>query len=136
MRAFRQLAFFGLLTPLVLCFAEPELRPRAHVEVSQGLPASATNAVLNLVLTAPSSLPNWPNKQSGPWGLMKTTTAASTDPEGRYKEQRLLAIRPEGFVMTFAEVDTGVAYTNIVLFRYGEITETNTPRWKIVGQFE
>jgi hypothetical protein len=56
--------------------------------------------------------------------------------DGQYDENRLLAIRAEGFQMLFTERDGGVVQTNIVLFRYGEDTETNTLGWKIVGRFK
>ncbi|MGA2540252.1 MAG: hypothetical protein ABSG78_01685 [Verrucomicrobiota bacterium] len=55
---------------------------------------------------------------------------------GHYDEQRLLAIRAEGFVMLFTERDGGVVHTNAVLFRYGQTNETNTLGWKIVGRFK
>jgi len=74
-------------------------------------------------------------KMSGNRSFMSPVGLGS-DSSGHYDEERLLAIRADGFLMLFTKRDGGVGQTNAVLFRYGEATETNTLGWKIVGRFK
>jgi hypothetical protein len=53
-----------------------------------------------------------------------------------FEEERLIAIKTDGFEILFTKRENGVVQTNIVLFYYGQITQTNTLGWKIVGNFK
>jgi|ERR1039458_8638857 hypothetical protein len=141
MRLFQQVALSALLAAFVGCSdAVRESPPRTDVEVSQGLPPSVSNAVLHLVLISPTNAS--PTNHTEKYEMMGGNRSLDhpvgwgSNSSGRYDEDRLLAIREEGFVILFTKRDGGVVQTNAVLFRYGETTETNTLGWKIVGRFK
>ena len=108
---------------------------RPTVKIEPGLPASATNAVLQVRIHIPYGLPTNYASISGSRSL-KSPVGRGSDSTGFYSEQRLVAIHSDGFVMLFTVRDAGVTKTNTVLFRYGETTETNTMGWKIDGHFK
>jgi len=129
---------FGLLANFVgRSEAERKLPAHSDVEVSPGLPASVSNAVLRIIQVTPTNATptTYREKTSGHRSL-GSPVGSGGDSVGHYHENRLLAIRAEGFLMLFTSRDGGVVQTNVVLFRYGEVTETNTLGWKIVGQFK
>lgn len=138
MRLFQQIALITLLAAFIGCSdAARESAPRTDVEVSPGLPASASNAVLHLVLISPTNaLPTSPHEMIGGNRSLAHPVGSGSDSSGRQDEDRLLAIRPDGFLMMFSKRYGSVVHTNVVLFRYGETTETNTLGWKIVGRFK
>jgi hypothetical protein len=138
MPIFRIAALLGSLTALVGCSdKEQKLPPRAYVDIFPGLPASVSNAVLHLVLVTPTnaSPTNYSGKVSGNRSL-EYPVGSSSAGAGHYDEERLLAIRAEGFLMVFTKLKGIAVETSVVLFRYAEVTETNTLGWTIVGQFK
>jgi hypothetical protein len=56
--------------------------------------------------------------------------------DGRYNEERLVAIRADGFLILFTQREGGFTQTNIILFPYGQTTETNALGWQIVGRYK
>ena len=136
----RQILVFALLLAFVGCSdGERKSSTRQVVEVSQNLPASLSNAVLNLHIREPiDSLATnhsiWGGDRSlkspvGSGGVIDGTNAS-------FQEERLIAIVSDGFEVLFTRRDNGVVQTNIVLFHYGEVTQTNTLDWSIVGKFK
>ena len=112
--------------------------PRISVEVAQDLPPSLSNAVLHLVIVEPSDASptnNYASKMTGNRSL-KSPVGSSSVSDGHYQEERLVAISADGFVMRFTKDDGQGVRTNVVLFRYGETTETNALGCKIVGRFK
>jgi hypothetical protein len=133
----RRLPIAILILPMAMigCSRGQEQHPpRIHVEVSQGLPASVTSAVLSLKLSmtngtvssASSPSLDCPISAGGGW----------YGHHHDYQEERLLSIRADGFLMFLKIRDDSLTQTNIVLFRYGETTETNMLGWRIVGRFK
>ena len=122
--------------------------PYPTVEVSTNVPASLFNAELNLKIRG-SSDPRTTN-YSG-WYL--SGDVSLTGPSGgssgfggtidEWDEQRLIAINTEGFKVLFTKrwrlAGLGQKInqeTNVILFRFGQVTETNALGWRIVGKFK
>jgi hypothetical protein len=124
----------GLLLILWVCAGHGGHSP-SKVEVSPGLPASSTSAVLHLNLFFPSdaSAGNWTQTISGSFSLKMP---GIPDIRSQGEEERLIAIRADGFVMRFTKRDGGETQTTFVLFPFGRTTETNTLGWKIIGNFK
>ena len=121
---------------------------KQSVEVSTNVPASLFNAELDLKIRG-SSDPRTTN-YSG-WYL--SGHASLTGPGGssgslggtidEWDGYRLIAINSEGFEVLFTKrwrlAGLGQKLneeTNVILFRYGQVTETNALGWKIVGKFK
>lgn len=117
------------------------------VEVSSGLPASATNAVLFLRayefsdISSTNLYSSWGGSRSmqyqGGGGSFVNGTNET------WHHEQLIAINAEGFEMLFTKKwrFTGPGQkinqeTNVTLFRFGQITETNTLGWSIIGKFK
>jgi hypothetical protein len=113
---------------------------RPRVELTPDLPASATNAVLYLSLAASA------DTLSNHWTQTVTTISGSLSRKrpvmpgghsnGRYDEERLIAIRADGFMIQFTKRAGREMRTNYVLFPYGRTTETNAVGWDIVGSYD
>jgi hypothetical protein len=125
----------GLLLILWVCGGHGGHSP-PRVEVSPGLPAPSTSAVLHLNLFFPgdTSASGWTQTSSGSFSLKRPYFHDSVS-KSSLDEERLVAIRADGFVMQFTTRDGGETKTNSVLFPYGQTTETNTLGWRIVGNF-
>jgi hypothetical protein len=104
------------------------------VEVAPALSASATNAVLHLKLVSFNEALRTGREIS--CILSRKVRGMSADPSnGRYDEERLIAIQADGFVIRFTDRVGGEMRTNFVLFPYGQTTETNALGWSIVGDY-
>ena len=102
---------------------------RPRVELAPALPASVTNAVLRLNLASPNNIETMSCSVS-----LKSPFHGGT-PADSYDEERLAAIRSDGFLMQFTTRIGREMQTNVVLFPYGQTTETNTFTWRIVGNY-
>ncbi len=106
------------------------------VKVSKDLPATISNAVLSLVMIRP------PNASPSTYGAKNSLRCSLESPGGsssdgyHFQEERLIAIRSEGFVVLFTERAGTNVQTNAVLFHYGETNETNVLGWKVTGRFK
>jgi hypothetical protein len=110
------------------------------VEVSPGLPATATNAVLSLSIFEPADA-SPTNYRSATYGIRSLQypgwSSSTIDGTNVWsQEARLAAIIPDGFEIRFTRCDNGVTQTNTVLFRFGETTQTSTIGFRIVGRYE
>ena len=110
------------------------------VEVSPGLSASATDAVLNLSIyeLLDSSPTNYRSATYESQSL-QSPFCSNSSIEGTNKcsqERRLVAIIPEGFKILFIRNDNGIMQGNTILFRFNQTTQTNTMGWRIVGMFK
>ena len=99
-------------------------------------PAKSTSHVIRISCGTPTACLAAARTEGFHGTVLVPANAPVTNSGGHYDENRLLAIRPEGFLMLFTERDSGVVQTNAVLFRYGESTETNTLGWRIIGRFK
>jgi len=117
------------------------------VEVSPGLPPSASDAILNLSIYEPAdaSPTNYRSKIFGSRSLqyLGGFSSSSTDTGETWDENRLIAINADGFKMFFTKrwrlPGLGQEIhqeTNVILFRYGQVTDTNAIGWRIVGKFK
>jgi hypothetical protein len=107
---------------------------RPRIEVTPSLPASATNAILHLKLVSFNATSQTGSTISGI--LSRKNQVMFADPSnGLYDEERLIAMRSDGFVIQFLHREGGEMRTNLVLFAYGQVTETNTMGWNIVGSY-
>jgi hypothetical protein len=142
MRTLGHISFCALLLMLFGCSKDESvtlIHPET-VEVLPGLPSSATNAVLNLRLIAPSDATEANKREliAGSWSL-KSPIGTSSTIEGTHtssQEERLMAIVSDGFQMRFTCRDNGITQSITVLFRFGEVTQTNSMGWRIVGTFK
>ena len=128
----------GLLLILWVC-ARNGSHSRPRVEVAPDLPASVTSAVLhlNLVSSGDALLTNSIQTFTTISCSLSQKMPMMSDPSsGRYDNERLTAIRADGFVIQFTKHDGGEAQTNFVLFPYGQTTETNMMGWNIVGNYK
>lgn len=137
MRPVQQFAHLALLAVLAGCSGKdrkPE--PGTAVEVSRGLPASITNAQLQVTMLKPADATptHYGEKISGRRSL--NSPVGSSDNGQCFEEQRLTAVRADGFLMLFTKRDGAILQTNAVLFPYGETTETNTLGWNIIGRYK
>jgi hypothetical protein len=113
---------------------------RPRVEVTPGLPASATHAVLYLNLAAFNDVP--PTNLVRILGQTISDSISLRNPgvQGTLSiegdEERLVAIRAGGFVIQFKTRSGGETQTNFILFPFGQTTETNLLGWSIVGSFK
>jgi hypothetical protein len=123
----------GVFLILWLC-ARHESSSRPRVQVAPGLSASATNAVLHLKLVSFNEASRTGSTIS--CILSRKNLVMFADPSnGRYDEERLIAIQTDGFVLRFTDRVGGEMRTNFVLFPYGQTTETNTLGWSVVGDY-
>ena len=141
MPAIRKLLVLILLVTFGGCSDDERVKSthQVTVEVSQNLPVSLRNAVLNLHVRDPidtlvTNCQSWGgnynlNYPAGSGLVMEGTNQF-------FEENRLLAIKPEGFEVLFTKRENDAVQTNCVLFRYGEVTQTNTLGWTIVGKFK
>jgi len=111
-----------------------------RVEVAPALSASATNAVLYLQLVSSGDIFGTNRTQtvtaiSGISGTLNQRRPVMSGGHSNNGEQRLIVIRADGFVIQFTDDVGGEMRTNLVLFPYGQITETNTLGWSIVGDY-
>jgi hypothetical protein len=146
------LLIFGLVLALLVISAGRFhyegviLTSQKPVDVSPNLPASLTNAVLFVKVFEPND-PLATNYAS--WGgshSLKSPVGSSSfiiETNETWNEERLIAINAEGFEMLFTKRWRGAGLgqkihneTNVILFRYGQITETNTLGRRIVGKFK
>ncbi len=137
MRPVRQLAILAWLAVIVGCSErDRESSHIAPVEVSSGLPAAITNALLIVRMSKPNdaSPTNYKELISGTRSLQSPMGSSSSGQN--YQEERLVAIKPEGFVLLFTDREGEIVHTNLVVFPYGQTTETNALGWKIVGQYK
>ena len=153
--AFQWLVVLGALSCVCLAFVIAILyyscgwntsRPNQTVEVSTNLPASLLNANLHLKVREPSDLLATNHESlSGDLSLAGPDFGGSSDDEKieKWDEMRLIAINAEGFEVRFTKRWrlSGLGQkmnqeTNVILFRYGQVTETNALGWKIVGKFK
>ena len=117
------------------------------VEVSPGLPTSVTDAVLHLSIYEPADASPTNHRSAtiesrslqSPVGSGST----STDTGETWNEERLIAINADGFKMLFIKQwrVSGLGQeihreTNVMLFRYGQVTDTNAVGLKIIGKFK
>lgn len=139
MRVFWHMLVFVLLVTLVGCsdYEGVTLVHQQTVEISPGLPASSTNAVLHLRLvpTLDASSTNKREMIAGSRSL-NSPVGSGGDSSGHYHEQRLVAIRVDGFLILFTKRDGGATQTNSLVFPYGQTTQTNALGWRIVGYFK
>jgi hypothetical protein len=111
----------------------------SKVALAPDLPASAKNAVLylQLVASADALATNWIQTIAGISGSLsqRMPVIPSDHSNGCYAEERLIAIQADGFVIRFTDRVGGEIRTNFVLFPFGQITETNTLGWNIIGDY-
>ncbi len=104
------------------------------VEVSPGLSASAKYAVLHLKLDSF----NWATDTGRMlYGMVSQKKPVEPGrPAGdRTDAEQLIAIKADGFVIRFTDRVGGEMQTNIILFPFGQTTETNTLEWHVVGDY-
>jgi hypothetical protein len=107
---------------------------RPRIDVAPALPASATDAILHLKLASFNAASQTGSTISSI--LSQKDRVMFADPShGLFDEERLIAIRADGFVIQFIHRESGETRTNLVLFPYGQVTETNTMGWTIVGSY-
>lgn len=126
-------ACLAVLLILLLCAGHGSYS-RQRVEVSPDLPTSATSAGLHLRLVSHNETSRTGVTVSGILSRKNPVMFAAPS-NGRYDEERLTAIRPNGFVVQFVTRDGKEAQTNFVLFPFGHTTETNALGWMIVGNY-
>ncbi|HEY5234043.1 MAG TPA: hypothetical protein VIK35_10975 [Verrucomicrobiae bacterium] len=151
--AFALLLILGLVLALLVISAgrfhyeSVTLTFQKPVDVSPNLPASLTNAVLFVKVFEPSdplatNYASWRGSRSlnFPGGSSGSSVIGTNE---KWDEDRLIAINAEGFEMLFTKrwrwAGLGQKIhneTNVILFRYGQITETNTLGRRIVGKFK
>jgi hypothetical protein len=152
MFAIRHIVIFALLLVIALALTllvisggrlqheRVKLSFQKDIEVAPNLPASLSNAVLH-VSCSDSLDGNWSGSRSlnSPMGSVSSVVGTNET----WNEDRLIAINAEGFKMLFTKRwrYTGLGQslyqeTNVILFRYGQITETNTLGRRIVGHFK
>ena len=107
---------------------------RPRVEVAPALSASTTDAVLHLKLASFNEASRTGIRISGILGR-KDPVMPGGHSNGRNDDERLIAIRADGFVVRFTDRVDGEMRTNLVLFPYGQTTETNLMAWSIVGDY-
>ena len=126
------------------------VQPDPTIEVSTNVPAAALNAILHLKIREPEDLlvtnySSWSGRLSLTGGSFFGSFSGSSDNETieKWDETRLIAINTEGFKVLFTKRWrlAGLSQkinqeTNVILFRHGQVTETNTLGWKIVGKFK
>ncbi len=93
----------------------------------------ALSCISNLFFPSDASAGNWTQTISGSFSLKMP---GIPDIRSQGEEERLIAIRADGFVMRFTKRDGGETQTNFVLFPFGQTTETNILGWKIIGNFK
>jgi hypothetical protein len=117
------------------------------VEVSPGLSPSVSDAVLHLSIYEPvdASPTNYRSAHFGGRSLQHPVGSGGelADMGGTWDENRLIAINADGFKILFTKQWRlpGVGQeihqeTNVILFRYGQVTDTNVIGWRIIGKFE
>ena len=120
---------------LLWVYARHRSSSRPRVEVAPALLASAKDAVLHLRLVSFNEASQTGREVS--CILSRKDPGMFADPSnGRYDEERLIAIQADGFVIRFTDRVGGEMRTNFVLFPYGQTIETNTLGWSIVGNFK
>ena len=148
MFAMRHFLVFASLAFLVGCSDSERvvLSSQKDVEVSTNLPESLRSAVLYIKVQEPIN-PQATNYRS--WSGSRSLNSPGGSSSGEdgtmqtWDGDQLIGIDAEGFKILFTKKwrPTGLrqkisSETNVILFRYGQITETNTLRWKIVGKFK
>jgi len=107
---------------------------RPRVEIAPALSAPATNAVLQLKLVSFDEVSRTGIKISGILSR-KAPVLPGGYSNGRNDDERLIAIRADGFVVRFTDLVDGEMQTNLVLFPYDQTTETNILGWDIAGDY-
>jgi len=152
MFAIRHIVIFALLLVFALALAllvisagrlqyeSVTLSFQKDVEVAPNLPASLSNAVLHVSCSGPLD-GSWSGSRSLNSPVGSGSSVVGTNET--WNEERLIAINAEGFKMLFTKrwrfTGPGQSIsqeTNVILFRYGQVTETNTLGWRIVGNFK
>ncbi len=123
------------------------VQPDPAVEVSANVPTSSSNAVLQLQVRESSNFlvtnySSWVGNLSLT-GVSSFGGSSNNETIEKWDETRLITINTEGFKVLFTKrwrlAGLGQKInqeTNVILFRYGQVTETNALGWRIVGKFK
>ena len=125
--------WLGVFLIFLIC-ARHGSSSRPRVEIAPTISATTTNAVLHLKLVSFNEVSRTGITISGILSL-KNPIMRGGHSNGRNDDERLIAMRADGFVVRFTDHIDGEVRTNLVLFPYDQTTETNFLEWSIVGYY-
>jgi hypothetical protein len=131
MRTLRNFAAFALLLAFGGCSDGGRESPsRPIVKVSPNLPASLRDAVLLLSVRDPAHGSTFGDRS------LESPVGSGSGSDGHFDEERLIAIRADGFEVLLTQGQDHIAQTAGVFFPFGKTTELSVLGCKVAGKFK
>ena len=121
----------------------PKLFAHPIVDVAPNTPDSARHAVLHLLVVEPGG-------KIGGYRSLESPSGSGSGSDGHFSEERIVAIRPDGFEVLFTQGYDPALHTDVsedrrkprsvqtatIFFHFGETTNTTAIGCEITGTFK